>query len=61
MSSMLEPLEEKVSGVELQAIMSRPEDACNAFMTVHRPSILYNRVVCLRKTLTHPAGLRLSL
>jgi peptide chain release factor 2 len=32
--SMLEPLEEKVSGVELQAIMSRPEDACNAFVSV---------------------------
>jgi peptide chain release factor 2 len=33
-SSMLESLDEKVSGVELQAIMSRPEDACNAFVTV---------------------------
>ena len=33
-SSTLESLEGKVSGVELQAIMSRPEDACNAFVTV---------------------------
>jgi peptide chain release factor 2 len=32
--SALKMLEGKVSGVELQAIMSRPEDACNAFVTV---------------------------
>jgi len=34
LSSMLESLERQVSEVELQAIMSRPEDACNAFVTV---------------------------
>lgn len=34
LSTMLEPLEQKLAQVELQAIMSRPEDACNAFMTI---------------------------
>jgi peptide chain release factor 2 len=30
----VQALEPKVAGVELQAIMSRPEDACDAFLTV---------------------------